>query len=150
VHTSNYTNGIDAFECALDVASKEPIQCRIEGCDALCLMAWLGLRMNNEGVEFEGDRTTVKIVQFCLRNIFSEVLENTNVISESSIVEMGAGRIPSRKVPVLLLSVKNAEVSKYFFYDEIEKVVHECVDASKMVDDTNLKDGDGDALPPTS
>jgi SpoVK/Ycf46/Vps4 family AAA+-type ATPase len=40
---------------------------------------------------------------------------------------MGAGRIPSRNDPVLLLSLTTNDVSRYFFYDDIEKVVHECV-----------------------
>jgi hypothetical protein len=141
VNTGNYTNGLDAFQCALDVASKDPSECRIEGCDALCLMAWLGLRMNNEGVEFEGERTAAQIVQFGLKNIFAEVLENKEVVTETTKVDMGAGRIPSRESPVLLLSLANDGETRHFFYDEIEKVVHECVEKKMEENTSNEEDG---------
>ena len=145
VHTGNHANALDAFECALEVASKESDECRVEGCDALALMAWLGLRMNSEGIEFEGERTAAEIVRFGLRNIFMEVLENA--VAESSTVNMGAGRIPSRPHPVLLLSVTDADgASRYFFYDEEQKVVHECVE--KIMDDSISKDDAGHAAPP--
>ena len=144
VNTGNYCNGLDAFECALDVASKDSVECRIEGCDALCLMAWLGLRVNNEGIDFKGERKASTIVQFCLRNIFSEVLENKEIVPEPAKVDMGAGRIPSRDTPVLLLSVKNGEASRFFFYDEVEKVVHECVETNKIIDNSECKDAADD------
>lgn len=128
IRASNYTNGLDAVECALRIASVDASECRIEGCDALALMAWLGLRMSNEGVEFEqGERKAGDLVQFSLENIFSEIIHNKDVVTESTSVQMGAGRIPSRNDPVLLLSLTTNDVSRYFFYDDIEKVVHECV-----------------------
>ena len=144
VNTNNYTNGLDAFQCALDVASKDASECRIEGCDALCLMAWLGLRMNNEGVEFDGERKAAQIVQFGLKNIFAEILENKEVVTETATVDMGAGRIPTRDSPVLLLSVKENESSRYFFYDEVEKVVHECVE--KKMEEKTSNEEDGNAV----
>ena len=144
VNTNNYTNGLDAFQCALDVASKDSSECRIEGCDALCLMAWLGLRMNSEGVEFDGERKAAQIVQFGLKNIFAEILENKEVVTEATKVDMGAGRIPTRDAPVLLLSITEGESKRYFFYDEMEKVVHECVE-KKMEEKTN-NEGDGNAV----
>tara|TARA_B110001452_G_scaffold266984_2_gene275299 strand:- start:1292 stop:1960 length:669 start_codon:yes stop_codon:yes gene_type:complete len=143
VGTSNYTNGLDALQCGLDVASKDATECRIEGCDALCLMAWLGLRMNNEGVDFKGERTAAQIVQFGLKNIFAEVLENKDIVTETAKVDMGAGRIPTHEAPVLLLSITEEDSSRYFFYDEIEKVVHECM--AKKMEDKGVK-GDGDAV----
>lgn len=142
VNTANYTNGLDAFQCALDVASKDSSECRIEGCDALCLMAWLGLRMNNDGVEFEGERKAAQIVQFGLKNIFAEILENKEVVTETTKVDMGAGRIPSRDSPVLLLSLAKDAETRYFFYDEIEKVVHECVEKKMEEKTSNREDGD--------
>jgi len=144
VNTGNYTNGLDAFQCALDVASKDSSECRIEGCDSLCLMVWLGLRMNSDGVEFDGERKAAQIVQFGLKNIFAEILENREVVTETSKVDMGAGRIPSRESPVLLLSIASDGESRYFFYDEIEKVVHECVE--KKMEDKGNKDEDGCAV----
>jgi len=144
VNTGNYTNGLDAFQCALDVASNDSLECRIEGCDALCLMAWLGLRMNNEGVEFDGERKAAEIVQFGLKNIFAEILEKKEVVKETTKVEMGAGRIPSRESPVLLLSIANDGESRYFFYDEVQKVVHECVE--KKMEEKTSNEGNGSAV----
>lgn len=138
-NSGNYSNGIDAFQCALDVASKQSDECRVEGCDALSLMVWLGLRMNNEGKEFEGERTASKIVKFGLNNLFAEVLQSTDIVTESSDVNMGAGRIPSRDTPVLLLHVKTDGASRFFFYDDFEKVVHECVE--KNIDGDTYKEG---------
>tara|TARA_B110001450_G_scaffold133674_1_gene125513 strand:- start:453 stop:1220 length:768 start_codon:yes stop_codon:yes gene_type:complete len=145
VNTNNYTNGLDAFQCALDIASKDSSECRIEGCDALCLMAWLGLRMNSEGVDFQGEHKAAQIVQFGLKNIFAEILENKEVVAETAKVDMGAGRIPTRETPVLLLSVTESESTRYFFYDEVEKVVHECAEKKKMEERTNNEE-DGDAV----
>lgn len=145
VNTGNYTNGLDAFQCALDVASKDSSECRIEGCDALCLMVWLGLRMNNEGVEFDGERKAVQLVQFGLKNIFAEILENKEVVTETTKVDMGAGRIPTRDSPVLLLSIANDGESRYFFYDEVEKVVHECLE--KKMEQKMSNEEDGHAVP---
>lgn len=144
VNTGNYANGLDALQCALDVASKDSSECRIEGCDALCLMVWLGLRMNNEGVEFNGERKAAHVVQFGLNNIFAEILENKEVVTETATVDMGAGRIPTREAPVLLLSIKEEKSSRYFFYDEIEKVVHECVE--KKIEDRGNNEEDGYAV----
>jgi hypothetical protein len=144
VNTGNYTNGLDAFECALSVASTDTSECRIEGCDALCLMAWLGLRMNNDGVEFDGERKAAQIVQFGLKNIFAEILENKDVVTDTTKVDMGAGRIPTRETPVLLLSIANEGESRYFFYDEIEKIVHECVE--KKMEGNGNKNEDGGAV----
>tara|TARA_B110001450_G_scaffold126537_1_gene119148 strand:+ start:17745 stop:18509 length:765 start_codon:yes stop_codon:yes gene_type:complete len=156
MHTGNYTNGLDAFECALEIASTNTSECRIEGCDALCLMVWLGLRMNSEGIEFKGERTAAQIVKFGLRNIFAEVLENKNVVTETAKVDMGAGRIPSRDSPVLLLSIVEETSERYFFYDEMQKVVNECT-MKKMTNKGNNEDAnnaisteDAENLPETS
>ena len=108
--------------------------------------------MNSEGVEFqEKGRRTADIMNFSLRNIFAEVLDNKEVNTDDSTTELGAGRIPSRPDPVLLLSVRTGERSRFFFYDQLEKVVHECVDKnlgdtpSKEADDHNVEH----AVPPS-
>lgn len=151
LNTNNYSNALDAYECALDVASADATECRVEGCDSLSLMAWMALRMNSEGVEFQEERRrTTDILQFSLRNIFAEVLDNKEVNTEDSKTEMGAGRIPSRPDPVLLLSVKTGDASRFFFYDHVEKVVHECVD--KNLGDSPSKetdDGEQHTVPPS-
>ena len=152
LNTGNHVNALDAFECGLAVASDNTETCRIEGCDSLCLMAWLGLRMNNEGLEFEGrgERTTSSLVDFSLKHIFSEVLESDAVVHETSKVNMGAGRVPAREHPVLMLSVQTDDTSRYFFYDEIEKVVHECVEKKIDASIPKRDDDDGgadDAVP---
>lgn len=146
LNTNNYSNALDAYECALDVASADSTECRVEGCDSLSLMAWMALRMNSEGVEFEGERRrTTNIIQFSLRNIFAEVLVNT----EDSKTEMGAGNIPSRPDPVLLLSVKTGDASRFFFYDQVEKVVHECVDKNLGDSSCNETDDERHAVSPS-
>ena len=146
VNSQNYMNALDAFECALDVASKNPEECRVEGCDALSLMTWLALRMNKEGVEFQGKRRTTDIVNAALRNIFAEVLHGVD--ETTSKVQMGAGRIPSRPNPVLLLCIRDgvedaSAPARYYFYDEVQKMVHECVTDKKNTTPETDDDGGG-------
>lgn len=143
VALEKFTNALDAFECALGVASAEPSECRIEGCDALALMVWMGLRMNNQGIDFEGKRSVSSMVEFGLKNIFAEVLENESVVPDPSKINLGAGRIPAREYPVLLLSVPHGDDQRFFFYDDVEKVVHECV--SKKIDQQQDKGDDAHA-----
>ena len=118
-----YTRALEAFECGLSVSSEDPITSRLEGCDSLSCMAWLCLRMNRESIELESRRVS-DIVDWCLQRMFASVLNDPTVVTESSVVKMGAGHVPECDTPVFIL---NVDETRCFYYDDTHKVVREWI-----------------------
>lgn len=134
-HGERWAMGVEAFEAALTVASGDRDAARGEGCDALAAMAWTALRMNHKGVEFKGGGETTRIFNGAMDSLFHEVLHDESVVAGGT-VQLGAGHVPVRDDPVLLVSIVYApddaptdvptEHTRYFFYDDSAKCVREC------------------------
>jgi len=119
-----YSKAMAALEDALRVAREvEGVAgVREESCRSLSNIAWLCLVMNRDGVEMRGDATVKQVMEWAMRQMFHDVIRT---LPADANVLFGAGRVPGKEQPHLIMTVVQNETPRYFVVDEDGHRVYE-------------------------